>query len=177
MTRLVTERLVLRRARWDDVDALHRIFTQPEAMRFWSRPPHTDVEQTRAWLASMIEAPPEHSEDFIVEHEGRAIGKAGFHRLPEIGFIIDPAFWGRGLAREAVSAVLEHVFEARGVALAEADVDPRNEASLRLLERLGFEERGRESRTWCVDGVWCDSVYLTLPRERYRARCARTQSS
>lgn len=177
MTRLATERLVLRRARWEDLDALHGIFTQPVAMRFWSRPPHTELEESRRWLRSMIEAPSDQSEDFIVEHEGRAIGKAGFHRLPEIGFILDPAYWGRGLAREALTAVLDHVFATRPIPAAEADVDPRNEASLRLLDRLGFEERGREARTWCVGGVWCDSVYLSLAKERYRARCSRTHAS
>jgi len=174
MTRLTTERLVLRRARADDLEALHGIFTQPIAMRFWSTPPHTDLEQTRRWLRSMIEAPPEQSEDFIVEHAGRTIGKAGFHRLPEIGYILDPACWGRGLAHEALVAVLDHVFATRAIEAAEADVDPRNGASLRLLERLGFTERGRAARTWCVGGVWCDSVYLSLPRERHvRARARR----
>jgi RimJ/RimL family protein N-acetyltransferase len=41
-----------------------------------------------------------------------------------------------------------------------ADVDPRNEACLRLLARLGFEESGRAERTYCIDGVWVDSVYM-----------------
>ena len=45
-----------------------------------------------------------------------------------------------------------------------ADVDPRNQGSLRLLARLGFVETHRAGRTWLVGDEWCDSVYLALPR-------------
>lgn len=48
---------------------------QPIAMRLWSRPPHTEIEETRERLRSMIEAPADQREDFIVEHEGRVIGE------------------------------------------------------------------------------------------------------
>lgn len=170
MATLTTDRLLLRPARWDDLSALHAIFCMPVAMRYWSRPVHSDLEETRAWLRSMIEASPDRSVDFIVEHEGRTIGKAGCHRLPEIGFILDPSFWGRGLGREAVAAVIAHVFATRAVERIEADVDPRNEASLRLLRGLGFEERGRASRTYRVGEEWTDSVYLHLSRPRAPVR-------
>lgn len=169
MTTLATERLILRPARWDDLEALHAIFTQPVAMRFWSRPPHTDLDQTRKWLGSMIHSPADESEDFIVEYEGRTIGKAGFHRLPEIGFILDPSCWGQGLAREALTAALDHLFATRAIPQVEADVDPRNAASLGLLGKLGFEEHGRQARTYCIAGEWVDSVYLSLTRARWEA--------
>ena len=45
-----------------------------------------------------------------------------------------------------------------------ADVDPRNEGSLRLLGRLDFAESRRDQRTWLVGEEWCDSIYLALPR-------------
>jgi len=164
MPTLVTERLTLRPARWDDLDALHRIFIDPRAMRYWSRPTHTDVEETRAWLRSMIEATSERSADFIVELDGRVIGKAGCYRMPEVGYILHPDHWGRGLATEALAAVIDHVFATHDVEALVADVDPRNEASLRLLARLGFEETGRAERTFEIAGEWVDSVYLRLDR-------------
>lgn len=164
VTTLRTERLLLRAARWDDLRPLHAIFTDPVAMRFWSRPPHVTLAQTERWLRSMIEAPPETSADFIVELDGRTIGKAGFFRFPEIGFILGRDHWRRGLAHEALQAVLDHAFVERGLEAAEADVDPRNEASLRLLEKLGFEETARAKRTYAIDGAWTDSVYLRLER-------------
>ena len=81
-------------------------------MRFWSSPPHRDLERTRAWLADMMADGPPLSDDFVIEHDGRVIGKAGCWRLPEIGFILHPRCWGQGFAAEACNAVIAHVFDA-----------------------------------------------------------------
>lgn len=168
MVEIRTDRLRLRPATAADLAAMHAILGNPQATAFWSTPPHRDLEQTREWLQSMIEIPAREGEDFIVEHEGRVIGKAGLYRFPEIGFILDPGFWGRGLAAEALRPVLDRAFLVHGLAGVEADVDPRNAASLNLLARLGFEETGRKQRTWRVGERWCDSVYLRLDRPRWR---------
>lgn len=166
MTEIVTPRLRLRRATAADAEALHAVFTEPAAMRYWSSLPHTDLQQTRGWLDGMIGSPPELSDDFIVECGGRVIGKAGCWRLPDIGYILHPDYWGQGLATEALTAVIGHVFATRDLDAIKADVDPRNAGSLKLLARLGFVETHRAQRTWLVGEAWCDSVYLALPRPR-----------
>jgi RimJ/RimL family protein N-acetyltransferase len=112
----------------------------------------------------MIEDSPAERDDFVVEHDGVAIGKAGCWRLPEIGFILHPDQWGRGLAREALSALIPRLFARFPIAAITADVDPRNLASLKLLEGLGFEVTGRAANTWRIGDEWCDSLYLALPR-------------
>ena len=66
--------------------------------------------ETRRWLQGMIAFDPAQTDDFVVEPDGRAIGKAGCWRLGEIGFILHPDHWGQGLAREALEAVIPHVF-------------------------------------------------------------------
>ena len=164
MVELVTPRLRLRRACPGDLDYLHAVMSEPSAMRYWSTPPHRDVAQTKAYLDGMIAASPDASDDFVVEHQGRVIGKAGCWRLPEIGYILHPEHWGRGLAREALSAVLPRLFATFEIDEVVAEVDPRNAASLRLLARLGFRETGRASRTLRVGDEWCYSVYLALSR-------------
>jgi RimJ/RimL family protein N-acetyltransferase len=133
-------------------------------MRYWSRPPHGDLEQTRTALEVMIGASPQESEDFVIEYRGKVIGKAGCWRIPEIGFILAPDHWGRGLAAEALGAVIPRVFARFPIPAVIADVDPRNSACLDLLARLGFRETHRAARTWLVGDEWCDSVYLALPR-------------
>ena len=161
-----TERLLLRPARADDLEAMHTILSDPRAMAYWSSLPHTDIEQSRKWLQSMFDIHLPDGEDFIVEHQGQLIGKAGLWRFPEIGFIFHPDHWGRGFASEALSFVITRAFDAHGLPKVEADVDPRNGSSLRLLSRLGFRETGRKERTWLVGEQWCDSVYLELVPSR-----------
>jgi ribosomal-protein-alanine N-acetyltransferase len=157
-----TERLLLRRARRDDLRAMHAILSDPRAMRYWSTPPHTALAETQEWLDDMVDAPPEAADDYMVELDGRLVGKAGCWRVPEVGFIFHPDVWGQGIAQEALRAVLPLVFARFGMAALVADVDPRNADCLRLLGRLGFHETGRLANTWQVGGVSCDSVYLAL---------------
>lgn len=164
-----TERLVLRPAREQDLEAMHEVLSDPKAMAYWSSPPHDDVAKTRDWLASMIAIQPSEGEDFIVELDGTLIGKAGLWRFPEIGFILRSDHWGRGYAKEALGLVLDRAFEVHGLARVEADVDPRNHASLALLKRLGFHETGRKEQTWLVGGQWCDSIYFELSAEAWSA--------
>ena len=168
MVEIETARLRLRPARPGDLEALHAVLSHPDAMRYWSTPPHDSLDLTRDWLAATIGIPPGVGEDFVVEHVGHVIGKAGLYRFPEVGFILHPDHWGRGLATEALGAVLDRAFRVHGLLSVIADVDPRNTASLRLLTRLGFQETGRRANTWNVDGVWCDSVDLALLLEDWR---------
>jgi ribosomal-protein-alanine N-acetyltransferase len=164
MTEIRTERLLLRRARETDLDAIHAILSDARAMRYWSTPPHETIEQSREWLATMIASPDGAGEDFVIEHRGRVIGKAGCYRFPDVGYILAPEAWGQGFAREALTAIFAHVFAHHAIEALHADVDPRNPASIALLLKLGFEPNGKAERTWLVGDEWCDSVYFKLVR-------------
>ena len=98
---------------------------------------------------------------FIVECDGRLIGKLGSWRLPDVGYIFDPAVWGQGYAGEALSAFIARC-RARRVPELTADTDPRNGASIRLLQRHGFTETGRAANSWLIGGLWYDSIYWRL---------------
>ncbi|MFN4191735.1 MAG: GNAT family N-acetyltransferase [Tabrizicola sp.] len=163
---LRTARLVLRQARWDDLEAVHRVMSDPRAMRYWSRPEHATLEETRHWLGFLVDQADD-SRDWLVERNGEVIGKAGAWQMPEVGFILHPDHWGKGLAQEAMAAVIAHL-EAEFPDLPDltADVDPRNAACLRLLARLGFQETHRAERTLLWKDEWCDSVYLARPRQK-----------
>lgn len=156
-----TDRLRMRRFRAEDAVHMHRLLADPEAMRYWSSLPHESIEQTEAWIASELDADPEIADDFVVELDGRVVGKLGCWRLPEVGFLFDPALWGRGYATEAMTAFIERRRRLGSTELT-ADVDPDNQRSLRLLVRCGFVETHRAERTWNIGGKWHDSVYLRL---------------
>jgi len=153
-----TKRLVLRHFKAEDAVALHPIFADPEAMRFWSSAPQS-MAQTEEFVRETIRAYQAGTgDDFVVLFEGVVIGKAGLWRANEIGFIFSRSVWGKGIASEAVRAIMDRA-STRGVTSIIADVDPRNERCLRLLEKLGFVQTGAAKRTVLVGDVWADSVY------------------
>ncbi len=159
---ITTPRLTLRRARMDDLNDMHRVFIEPAAMRYWSVPEHEHIDQTVAFLEGMIRS--DDADDFVIEYQGRAVGKAGAWNLPEIGYILHPDLWGRGLATEAVKAVIAHLFAQHPIPEVTAELDPRNHVSLKLLNKVGFIETGRAERTMQWRDEWCDSIYMALPR-------------
>lgn len=161
---IVTPRLVLRRPVAADLDALHQVMRQPAAMRYWSTPEHETPAETAAYLQRMIAGNDAGADDYVLEHRGRVVGKAGAWRLPEIGYLLDPALWGRGLMAEALAALIPQLFARHPVPALTAEVDPRNAASLGLLSRFGFRETHRAERTLLWRDEWCDSIYLALPR-------------
>lgn len=162
-----TPRLTLRPARPEDLADVHAMLSDPRAMRYWSRPEHETIEESRDWLAAMIAT---EADDYLIEYQGHVIGKAGMWRVPEVGFLLHPDFHGQGLASEAMEAVIPHLFATHALPELVAEADPRNAASLRLLARLGFVETGRASRTMQWRDEWCDSVYLALKRDDWEKR-------
>ena len=165
---IATARLLLRRFRLDDAAALHAIFADPDAMRFWSTLPHATLAETQEFLRRTMAAQEAGTADeFVVLRDAEIVGKAGLWRANELGFIFAPRVWGQGFASEALRALMARSAR-RGFVVLRADVDPRNARSLRLLQHLGFRETGGARRTLCVGGAWVDSVYLeaTLARPR-----------
>ncbi len=106
MNSIQTKRLLLRPARTQDLESLHEIFSSPAAMKYWDTLPHSDAADTAGFIHAMMATPLSQGEDFVVDFNGRVIGKASFWKFPEIGFICHPNFWGMGLASEAVTALV-----------------------------------------------------------------------
>lgn len=87
----------------------------------------------------------------------------------ELGFALGREHWGQGYAREAVSRALDFAFGPLGLHRLEADVDPDNARSLKLVESLGFVREGFARERWRVGGGVQDAVLLgLLARERRR---------
>lgn len=148
---LITQRLRLRGICDEDVAALHSTLADPDLMRWWSRPPLESVEATRTYLLPQP-GPPWRS--WIITRTGEdgalgwvSAGEKRQGRVTEIGYILAREAWGGGVAREAVSAVIDQLF-AEGQRRVFADTDPDNTASNCLLERLGFQQEGRLRAEW-----------------------------
>ena len=171
-----TPRLRLRRLGPGDVPVLFGLFSDAEALRYWSHLPFTRRDEAEA-LFRTIDAHAVTGDLLQWGVELRATGTlAGTvtlasidraNRRAEVGFMVGRAHWGHGVGSEAMRALAGHAFMpadqgGAGLLRLEADVDPRNAASLRALERLGFRREGLLRERWRVGGEAQDTVILGL---------------
>jgi RimJ/RimL family protein N-acetyltransferase len=156
-TDLITPRLHIRGVKAADLPDLMAVNGDAQATRFLPYAPWADLEQAQAWLARMQALSDGGTARQLVllsRSQGRAIGTlllfrfdAGSARL-ELGYVLAPGCWGQGLMREALQAVCTHLFHNLDIRRLEAEVNPANTASCRLLERLGFVLEGRLRQRW-----------------------------
>ncbi|NEK85451.1 GNAT family N-acetyltransferase [Blastococcus saxobsidens] len=110
---------------------------------------------------------------FAVRVDGRLAGQVtvdnivrGALRSGSLGYWIDRAVAGRGVASLAVALVCDHAFGPVGLHRLQADIRPENLPSQRLVERLGFQREGLLRRYLDIDGAWRDHLaYALLPED------------
>jgi [ribosomal protein S5]-alanine N-acetyltransferase len=88
----------------------------------------------------------------------------------EIGYALASGYRSNGYMSEALPALIDHAFGALALNRLEADIDPRNAASARLLDRLGFMPEGVLRERWIVNGEPSDSRMYGLLARDWRAR-------
>ena len=178
-----SDRLVLRRARPDDLVTLVETWTDPEMTRWTPYRP-----DRRGYLESMIadmqvkqpgdQEPGGPWYQFIVERRednrmigdlGAAFDLPGEHQV-EIGYRIHPAFQRRGYAREAAAALIDYLVDVhrihRFVGLAAA----QNEASKAVLRSLGFRHEGHFRESFWCNGRWIDDDYFAILASEWTER-------
>ena len=174
-------RVCLRPLADDDVPALFEIFSNPEVMRYWSSPPMEDLSGVRKLLREIregFEGRTLYEWGVALADGDRVIGTCTLARLDaanrraELGYSLDRTFWGRGYMTETLTALLDHSFGDLRLYRLEADIDPRNAASIRLLERLGFRSEGLLRERWIVAGEVQDSAIYGLLAREWAARLA-----
>ena len=164
-------RLRLRHPQEADVPAFLRVFGRAEDLKYWSHGPLADEEAARAYLADIDRFWRERTLFQWAIADGETDEMMGTvtlnrwdrdNRHADVGFILAREFWGHGLAQEATRRLLRFGFEDMGLHRVEADVDPENAASLRLLAALGFRREGYFRERWFTLGAWKGSVMLGL---------------
>jgi len=177
---LRTGRLMLRPLREGDADALYTIFSDPRVMRYWSTTPWEAIEIAHDMIARDAEAlaAGEHLRLGIERtSDGRLVGTCSIHNLvptsrrAELGYALAADAWGDAIMNEALTALLDWAFSSLDLNRLEADVDPRNEPSVRCLERLGFRREGHLRERWVVAGEVSDSWLYGLLRREWEAAC------
>lgn len=168
---LTTDRLRLRHPRASDAAAVFAIFGDTRAMRYWSHEPFETFEEAESYIDAIDRGFADRTlfQWAITEPADDAlIGTVTLtswdrtHRHAEVGFTLHPDQWGKGYASEAVRAVLGFGFERMDLHRVEAELDPRNTGSARLLEGLGFSYNGLFPERWYLYDEWCDSAFYGL---------------
>ena len=171
-----TPRVVLRWISEDDIDGLYEVFSNPQVMRYWSTPPLANREaaaQLQSEIAHGNESNAMLKWGLALRDSNRVIGTTTLFNLnlengrAELGYALGHAHWGKGYMHEALQALLTHAFEVMQLRRLEADVDPRNTASIRALERLGFQREGFLRERWHVNGEIQDALFYGLLRREW----------
>lgn len=174
---LAAERIVLRPLVLRDAVDLYNVFSDNETMRYWSTEPIRDRAEARRLIEvarAEQAAGTMYEWGLALRVDNRVIGSCCLFDFEwnngraELGFVLLRRLWGQGLMREALVTLIDFAFEGLGLRRLEADVDPRNEASLILLERLGFRREGLLRERWNVGGELQDAVFLGLLAREYR---------
>jgi [ribosomal protein S5]-alanine N-acetyltransferase len=174
---LEATRLRLRPYLDTDSVALFALYGDPEVTRYWSHAAWTDPAQAYLYLNLRKDEPSTavHAWAIADKKTNELIGALTFfsisgpHARAEVGYSLLSKCQGQGLASEALSTALKYGFDVLNLYRIEADVDPRNTASLQLLEKLHFKREGLLRQRWRVNGEVCDSALYGLLKEDYQA--------
>jgi RimJ/RimL family protein N-acetyltransferase len=174
---IATERLLLRPFAPGDLDALVAIHGDPDVVRYvpWDvrdRAELRDVLREKEQRTVLAEVGDGLNLAAVTADGGELVADVSLiwrsdeHRLGEVGYLLHPAFTGRGYATEAARALLRVGFEAFGLHRIIGRINARNTGSARVLERLGMRREAHLVENEWLKGEWADEVvYAMLERE------------
>jgi ribosomal-protein-alanine N-acetyltransferase len=169
---LHTSRLHLREVSLNDAEAMFLIRANKDAMRFVGKPLAKTIADAEELLGRMIEG--------VKNNEGltwgitfkdneKLIGTIGFWRIDkdhyrtEIGYMLHPDHWRKGIISEAMDAVIDFAFRELKFHSIEAQLTPENVGSVKVLEKAGFTKEGHFKENYFFEGKFSDTaVYSKL---------------
>ena len=163
---IVTDRLVLRPFSLADADTVLQYLGDLGVSKWLSRVPHPF---TRADLRLMNEDGSERWPDLAaITEDGQIVGAVG--SSDHLGYWLGRPFWARGIAGEAVGAMVEHLFSVQARRRIQSCYFEGNVASARILQKLGFRETGRDIQHCQARGEKIPNVHMALAKSDWEAR-------
>jgi ribosomal-protein-alanine N-acetyltransferase len=168
---LVTDRLVLRQLDLQDANELFLMRSDERVMRYLDRPRLQSVEEAGAFLEKVIGE--ELRNDAVtwaitLKGETKMIGNICFwqiqkqHYRAEVGYMMQADYHGQGIMLEALSKVLDYGFKLMNLHSVQANVNPANTASIKLLERFGFVSEAYFKEDYYYNAKFLDSAIYSL---------------
>ncbi|KWW21443.1 MULTISPECIES: GNAT family N-acetyltransferase [Peribacillus] len=168
---LETERLVLRELIEEDAPNILKCFSNADVLRYYGQRPLTSLNQVNQIVRNFSKSYDEKSGiKWGIERKGMdgIIGTIGFqewsqeHKRAEISYALFSEYWGQGYASEAAGKVISHGFNELGLMRIGAVVFVENQASKKLLTKLGFEKEGVMRNYMYQDNVPFDANLYSL---------------
>ena len=176
---LETERLILRKMTPGDAEAVFVYASDPEATRYMIWETHRSLGDSRAFLelvASRDESGGEPEWGIVYKGDHRFVGTCGFvnwepgHARAELGYVLSREYWGRGLASEAVRAVVSFGFARMDLNRIEARCIAENAASSRVMEKAGMTYEGTLRQRERIKGAYRDMKLYAILKDEYPGR-------
>ena len=139
---------------------------------------------SRTEAEKMFETPLELKPFFIEKKDGSKIGfVAHFYvlhvagRQLEIGYSLVPSERGKGYCTEAAQLMVDYLFLSKDMMRIQAQTDPRNVASQKVLEKVGFKKEGTLRKSFFMRGEWRDAYLYSILREEWKEPKILTRTS
>jgi len=142
--------------------------------RMWREIRVRNASWLRPWEPTNPETPLYRSSlgPWVVTYGGEFVGQLtvgsitwGSARSGQVGYWIDEAYAGHGIIPTTLAMAVDHCFGVIGLHRLEASIRPENQASRRVVEKLGFREEGIRVRQLHINGAWRDHVCYALTAE------------
>ncbi|MDN4526643.1 GNAT family N-acetyltransferase [Fictibacillus fluitans] len=146
-----TDRLILRKVTRADTKDMFLYLSDTDVMRYMGLEPYQTPKETETeirWYDEIFREGTGMRWGITLKGVNKVIGSCGFlnkhprHRRSEVGFELSKKFWGKGIAGEALDAVVNYGFQELNLERIEALIEPENTASQKLIERKGFQREG-----------------------------------
>jgi ribosomal-protein-alanine N-acetyltransferase len=166
-----TPRLILRDIRLEDAQRFFELRSNPEVMKYMDREPFRSIHDAEEMLKDAIEAYRKQAAvnwAITSKDDEKMMGYVCLlkwqkqHFRAEVGYALLPDHQGKGIMSEAVAAVITYGFETLNLHRIEADVNPDNIASIKLLEKLNFQREAYFRENFFFNGKFLDSVIYGL---------------
>jgi ribosomal-protein-alanine N-acetyltransferase len=174
---LESERLLLQPLTVKDTDFIFRHFSNPAVTQYLlDEPPVTNYAQAEEIVQfySDSDGKPYNRWVIIQKSSKQPIGTCGFHKWykryfhAEIGYDLDPDFWGQAYMSEALKVVISNGFNKMSLHRIDALVYVENEPSIRLLHRLGFTQEGILRDYFCLNEIFYDHYVFSILRREWK---------
>ena len=175
---LHSTRLLLRPFLDTDADALFTMHSNVHVMRYWDSPPWREPERAGRFIAAARQLAVDGTGmrlAMVRVSDGVFLGWCGIARWnPEfrsaaLGYCLDESAWGHGYGTEGARALVGWAFDTLDLNRVQAEVDTRNPASYRVMEKLGFVREGLLREDCIVDGEVSDTYVYGLLRRDWSA--------